>query len=221
MATGFTHQPYSTTQQCSVGLNPGRIIYYSLIAFCLALIGWQFTIYQLVSRDRDRELAENQLWLETINRVPVALIIVDADTVRIVGFSEGAQHMFGWTPKEILGTTVFDLMPKEYAAEHVCRLNSPTVRDRLATETLKITCRMLRKDSVEPIMCSVTIRGVPTADRYRFLLTIERSDSIQEVPYRPRQLSLPKTPAQPQQNRKPYADLLPPLKNIHTPTLRN
>ena len=195
-----------------------NIVYGVLLAILLSTVVGQAVQYVHMTEARDLQMAENQLWLETINRVPVAVVIVDADTARVVGYSEGAEHVFGWNAKEVMSTPIFSLMPDEYAKDHIERLKSKAVRERLSVETVKITCRMLKKDSIEPIMCSVTIRGVPTDDRYRFLLVVEKSDSIRELPYQPRVLSVPTAPAQPQVNRKPYADLLPPIKNIPTPT---
>lgn len=221
-STASTSSTCPRCQPLPRGLHFWRVFHVAAVGLLLSLLAWQWTVYRTTAAAaRDIQLAENQLWLETINRVPVAMLIVDADTGQLVGYSQGAKEIFGWTPQEVLGTPIYSFMPEEYAKDHAPRLRSAAVRRRLSSETLKLTCKMLRKDSVEPFLCSVTIRGVPTTDRYRFLIVVEKAGLVQEFPYKPREIKLPEEPVHPQPAGKPYADLLPPVKSgIQSPNLR-
>lgn len=143
---------------------------------------WQGHTAYRVSVQREVLNRTNRLWLDTINRVPAAIMIIDADTGLIVGASESAETLLGWSPNELTGASLFTLMPDELARKHIDRLRSETVRARLSEEAVKLTCLLHCKDSPKQLLCSIIIRGVSGPDRYRFLLVVEKAESFQELP---------------------------------------
>ncbi len=109
-----------------------------------------------------------------------AIISVDADQ-RIVMFNQGAAQIFGYSPEEILGTSLEDLLPKDARVEHRAQidrfLSSPVVSRAMGARR---GIRGLRRDGsefaaeasilkiavAEEVRATVLLRDV--SDRVRF-----------------------------------------------------
>lgn len=78
----------------------------------------------LVRHARERALAVSEAKLAGIVSMAMDAVITVDDTLHISMFNEGAERIFGWSAREVLGKSVDVLLPARFHAAHALHLHA-------------------------------------------------------------------------------------------------
>ena len=81
------------------------------IVLALAVIGLGLGL-QSAKHKYDEQRTRAQMWLSIVQHMPAA-IVVTRDTSEIIGWSDGAERLFGWKAAEVIGSPSDFLLPSE------------------------------------------------------------------------------------------------------------
>ena len=135
------------------GLPPperiGRALLFILLGAVVATVaGWLRRAFGRTRRHAIRMEEREAILRAMLDAVTDGAVVIDEEAV-VVGFSQAAERLFGWSAKEIQGKNVSLLMPAEQAAAHDAEVRRyvETGERRVIGSSRQVTGR--RKDGAE------------------------------------------------------------------------
>lgn len=155
--------------------------YYALTLILLAPITYLTYSLALDVAAVEQGRLHSAVWYSVVQRTHTAIVVVDADSSRIVGWNKGAENLFLWSDEQVLGNSMAVFLPADYIPIHNYRLKDPVVRRRLEEKSIVVNCWVKVNDPHDPLrFVRVHIRGLGGDGPCRFLLTFELTESVVE-----------------------------------------
>ena len=150
-----------------------RTAHFTLIALLLllvAILGDRLTREQ-IKREQEQKRAVALSGVADYSRS--AVVTVDADTSRIVGWNDSAQRLLGWSADEAMDADLEFMMPEQLRGMHHERLTDSFIRSRLLDRSYVISGEALTKKG-EIIPVRVRVWGVQEGSKYEFVAVLEK-----------------------------------------------